>query len=139
VGRSSVLVVLLMFVTTPVRAEWVHGYEDFAAAVYIDPASICREGDLCRVLVLYDLKAQGSSGERSISALHEFDCAEERWRVINSATYSGPMATDSVIRSEASAPDRPVEWNYLIPGTPPAVLFGFVCPQPKVYRIPLPP
>jgi hypothetical protein len=139
VGRSSVLVVLLMLFTAPARAEWVRGFEDFAAAVYIDPASICRQGDLCRVLVLYDLKAQGASGERSISALHEFDCAEERWRVVNSAIYSGPMATDSVIRSEASVSDRPLEWNYLVPGTPPDALFRFVCPQPKVYRIPLPP
>ena len=125
------MTLVLLLVTTPAWAEWVKGHEDYQAVVYIDPASICKDGDRCRVLVMYDLKAPGASGELSISALHEFDCKEARWRILDSSFHSGPMGTDKIIRSDTVASGSPIAWNYPIPDTVPDSLLKFLCPHPK--------
>jgi hypothetical protein len=117
-----ILMLLLLIAGSPAWAEWVKVSETDDGSSYIDPATIRRIGDVRRVWVLQDLK-QSSIGVMSRRALEEFDCKEERRRILTLSSHSGAMASGDVIATDNS----PGEWDYLPPNTPGATILGIVC------------
>jgi hypothetical protein len=68
--------------------------------VYIDSATLHREGHLVTMVILVDWKsAQGSIGEGgahrflSTQTHEQFDCAEKRLRLLAHTEFLGPMGT----------------------------------------------
>ena len=81
-------------------AEWLLVDQNANATVYVDPATMRRSGDLVRLLVLDDLKTahtRGADAYWSSRAHEEHDCANERFRLVALAQFSGPMGTGAVI------------------------------------------
>jgi hypothetical protein len=86
---------LLLLVTCSVCAEWVKVgsiVEPLGATNYIDPVTIRKDGNLRKVWEMQDLKQRDKDGVMSRRARTEFDCKNERYRILSIDAHSAPMA-----------------------------------------------
>ena len=105
--RMRFLFVLLwLIVVAPARADWVKVGEVSKSALFflsattvylIDPTTITRDGSFRKVWEIRNLSDKGPSGERSILASVEFDCADKRMRTLSATGHSEPMASGQII------------------------------------------
>jgi hypothetical protein len=96
------------------HAEWsrvgASNRANDAFTLYVDPATIQREGKLARIWDLQDFRAaQTVDGEKYLSEKTqiEFDCETKKARVLAIIDCAGPMGTGKVVYSDA---DRS-EWT----------------------------
>ena len=95
------LLSLLLLSSEPVHAEWVavkkHNELAGIMTVFFDPDTICRKGNLVKLWQLIDFKTMqgGRSPSRfsSTKIQKEFDCVEERLRVLALTDFWGNMGT----------------------------------------------
>ena len=117
------LIALLMLATTPAWAEWVKVDETDEVVIYVDPATIRKDGNLRRIWEMQDLKARDLDGSLSRRALSEYDCKEERLRLLSLSTHSGQMAMGKIIITVSPSG----KWDYAAPGTSGQTMLKFVC------------
>jgi len=96
------LITLLLLSSGPAYAEWVKVSEsdDAGKTVYVDPATIRRNSNLVKMWQFYDYKTvQTVGGNRFLTAKEqwEFDCAEERSRVVARKEFSGNMGSGTMV------------------------------------------
>jgi hypothetical protein len=90
------LVLLLMTLAVPTRAEWVeYGWRPLGSSYY-DPTTIKKGGNMVRVWVFTDNGAR-FDGQWSRRALLEFDCKEGRKRTLQATSFSGPMMSGEIV------------------------------------------
>jgi hypothetical protein len=118
-----VLCLLLNLAAAPAWADWVKVIDNDVVVIYIDPATIRKDGNIRRVWELYDLKQRDRDGEMSRRVLYEYDCKEERYRFLSLSAHSEPMAGGRVLNTGSS----PTAWDYVAPGTVAATKMQFVC------------
>ena len=99
------MVTLVLLMTGPVYAEWVKvsDGDEAGKTIYVNPATIRRNSNLVKMWQLYDYKTvQTIGGIRFLTAEEqwEFDCAEERGRVL---ALDGQHVID--VQSETGCPD----------------------------------
>lgn len=111
--RKTILMILLAVVSIGAMAEWVKVSESDAAFFYIDLATIRRNGDFRRVWEMRDMKKIDKDGVMSVRALMEYDCNEERSRILSISEHSEPTLGGKVLLSS----DDPSTWRYVAPGT----------------------
>jgi hypothetical protein len=127
-GTRIFLVFLLLMGAAQARAEWVRAdnaargfFSAFSSSTvyYFDPSTITKDGNIRRVWEIHDLEDKGSSGERSVLALVEYDCAEKRMKTLKATGRSLKMARGEII------PLRGVldEWTILRPGKEDEIFF----------------
>ena len=100
--RQLILIVLLVFSSSPVYAEWVEVSANKTAGViaYADPDTIRRTGDLVKMWSLFDLRTTHtarSNSYSSIKSLQKYDCAEDRSRALAYTKFSGNMGHGKVV------------------------------------------
>jgi len=117
-----VLCLLLALAAAPAWAEWVKVSETDDSVFYIDPATIRKDGNLRRVWTINDLKQRQKDGEMSRRFLNEYDCKEERSRILSISEHSDPMAGGKTLVSES----KPI-WSHVPPGTPSQTMMRIVC------------
>ena len=86
-------------------AEWVKVEGNEFVTFYVYPASIHKKGNWATMLTLVDFKTVNNSGGRphmSSKTLHEYDCSENLWRLLNYSYYSENMGGGEMVYSEAS-------------------------------------
>jgi len=98
------LIMFLMLSSGNGYAEWVLVSGDDAAglAVYVDPTTIRRNGNLAKMWQLYDYKTvQTVAGDSllSMKRFNEYDCMEERTRMLGYTWFSGNMGNGNVVYS----------------------------------------
>lgn len=91
--------------------------------VYVDPATIRREGRLRRYWDLTNYPSARSNGALSGRYLMEIDCQEQRSRILQSATFTGAMLGGTLI----SRSNNPGSWDYVAPRTQGAEVMRYVC------------
>ena len=102
--KRLLLITLLVLSGGPVYAEWVltSGNDDAGLTVYVDPATISRKGNLAKMWQLHDYKTvQTVAGDSllSIKRYNEYDCTEERTRMLGYTWFSGNMGNGNVVYS----------------------------------------
>src|SRR6185295_6753102 len=112
------LVTLVVLSSGPAYAEWVKVSDGDEAekTVYVDPATIRRNSNLVKMRQFYDYKiVQTVGGIRFLTAeaQWEFDCAEERSRVLALKEFSGNMRSGTVVYSNTEVG----KWQPVAPGT----------------------
>jgi hypothetical protein len=100
--RRLILIMLLVFSSGPVYAEWVEVSANKKAGMiaYTDPDTIRRKGDLVKMWSLFDLHTTHTAGGNSyssIKALQKYDCAEDRSRALAYTKFSGNMGHGRVV------------------------------------------
>lgn len=120
-----ILCFLLSLVAAPAWAEWVKVSvaEDGSLSIYIDPASIRKDGNLRKVWQINARKQRDKDGAMSVRARHEYDCKEDRFRVLAASSHSEPMAGGDVLESA----DDPSTWFAIPPDTLSARVLKVVC------------
>jgi hypothetical protein len=82
----------LLLVSGTTWAEWVQVSTNEVLDGYIDPETIRTDGDLRRVWQMQNYKQRQSDLYFSFRSRIEYDCKQERRRVLSASGHSGPMA-----------------------------------------------
>ena len=97
----TLLITLLMLSSGPAYAEWMSlGSSESGTTVYADPSTMCHEGDLVKMLVLFDFKSKQTKADisyLSAQAQMEYDCAEQRFEGHVVLYYSGNMGNGQLL------------------------------------------
>ncbi len=102
--KRLLLSTLLVLSHGPVYAEWVAVEKKFQTpdrqTVYIDPATIRRDGNLVTLVIIIDWTWMqgnyvGTPRFLSTTTHRQFDCAAKRLRLLAFTEYYGRMATSS--------------------------------------------
>jgi hypothetical protein len=122
------LFMLLMLSSQSVYAEWilVSGDDEAGLKVYVDPATLRRNGNLAKMWQLYDYKTvQTVAGDSllSMKRFNEYDCAEERTRMLGYTWFSGNMGNGNVVYSTTE--HQP--WEPVVPRTINRTLWKVAC------------
>lgn len=123
-----VVVFLLAFasLTEPIYAEWDALGETPKIIVYIDPATIQREGRFVKMWNMVDFKSEQrdpSGSYWSVKAHHEYDCSRELARMLWYAAFSGHMGQGKIVFSNPLVG----EWIPLAPESPNLGLWKTAC------------
>jgi len=122
------LIMLLVLSSGPVYAGWelTSGDDQTGLTVYVDPDTIRREGSLVKMWQLYDYKTvQTVAGDSLLSfkRYNEYDCADERTRMLAYTWFSGNMGTGHVVYS---TPDEQ-QWEPVVQGSINRALWRVAC------------
>lgn len=121
------LMIFLVLISGPAYAEWVSvGESDLGATVYVDRDTIRRNGNLVKMWELYDFKTvQTVAGKSLLSSKsqRQYDCTEERHRLLTFMDFSGNMGRGNVVYSN-SVEDN---WEPVAPETVGQSLWEVAC------------
>src|SRR3989441_12570990 len=128
ISGLRLLITLLVLSSGPVYAEWVlvSGDDEAGLTVYVDPDTIRSKRNLVKMLSLIDYKTiQIIAGDSllSIQRQNEYDCAEERTRMLAFTWFSGNMGSGKVVYS---TPDEQ-QWEPVIPRSINRTLWKVAC------------
>ena len=117
------LLVLTLLVTGSAWAEWVvYGTTD-TDTFYYDPATIRKDEHIRRVWQLVDLGKRGRGGEISRRYRTEYDCKQERYKLLGFSIHSEPMAGGTVLLTGG----EDYRWEAIAPDTVAAIVLNIVC------------
>ena len=107
------------------HAEWVALLEQDSVKHFVDSQIKKTDDGMRRIWVLLnmDMGPAFPKASYSIRALEEWDCRQERYRTLTAKTYSGLMASGSIIRETDAASD----WSYIPPGSIGISYLKFAC------------
>lgn len=122
------LLMFLMLGSQPVSAEWVlvSGDDEAGLKVYVDPSTLRRNGSLAKMWQLYDYKTvQTVAGDSllSMKRFNEYDCTEERTRMLGYTWFSGNMGNGNVVYSTTEQ----LPWELVVPRTINRTLWKVAC------------
>jgi hypothetical protein len=128
--RLFLITLLLLLSSGPAYAEWMSlgsSKGDGGYAVYVDPDTVRRKGDLVKMWLLLDFKTEQTTAA-SVSYLssrsqRQFDCTEERYRIIAFTHFSGNMGSGNAIITY-TVEDT---WTPVAPGSVNQRLWEFAC------------
>jgi hypothetical protein len=125
------LIFLLCLSSVPANAKWVvSSSSKMLGTAYADPDTIQRKGHLVKMWRLVDLKtADTQRGIPFLSSkgLDEYDCTEERSRIIATFQYSGQMGSGQIVSSDTG----PGNWASVMPGSVDQGLWKVACGKKK--------
>ena len=121
----NLLLLLLLLLTCPTASaqEWIKVTELEGDQYFFDTNSIRKTGDIRRVWTVINYKSKNAKGALSSRGLHEYDCKEERFRVLATSSHGEPMAGGKLIDSWNQVSD----WGYIPPGTIAQTMLTFLC------------
>lgn len=118
--KQLVFIALLMLSGGPASAEWIFvTTSENNYTTYIDPETIHRKGNRVNVWTITDLKlakhspVQGQGDFLSTRSLQQFDCEEERTRLLQFTAFSGNMGKGTVVTDFT----KEGSWDYLPPNS----------------------
>jgi hypothetical protein len=125
---TRLLLILLFFLSSgPAYAEWVEIREtDYGMTVYADPVIIHSKVNRVKMWGLYDYETvQTIAGDSFLSSKsqHEYDCEEERDRLVAFTRLSGNMGSGAVVFSNSDEQ----QWEPVQPNSIGQTLWTFAC------------
>ncbi|OGT00784.1 MAG: hypothetical protein A3F73_05910 [Gallionellales bacterium RIFCSPLOWO2_12_FULL_59_22] len=124
--RKVILVLLLAAASNSAMAEWKEVGNNEGTAIYVDPASVKRAGDMATMWHLTDYRtARQDMGEKYLSAKdqNEYDCKEAKSRRRASSQHSKNMGDGKVVYSDTYA----TRWKPVPPDSGVEILWKFAC------------
>ena len=127
--KQVIFIILLILSSGPTYAEWAAVGENVDLdTIYVDIETIRRKGELAEVWVMTDSKiAKRFLGTNSfyvsVRQLQQFNCGEERSRILNATWFSSNMGKGTVIDTLT----KEGKWNPLPPGSVGRRLMEVIC------------
>lgn len=121
--KRLLFVLLALSLSAPVAAGWVKVGENDLGAFFIDPETIRSKGHFRKVWAITNMKKLVVEGAKSYRVQWEYDCKEERSRVLYLSGHSRRLATGELLFSSAG----PQTWEPTPPDTPDALIREIVC------------
>jgi hypothetical protein len=113
---------LAVLVSTVAQAEWSYVTEN----IYLDYSTIKKTKNGYRAWRLSDYTKVNELGA-SAKILYEYNCIEERSRILQMHTYSGHMGKGRIVVTD----DLIEKWEYVIPGSVGEFILKMVCNRAK--------
>ena len=124
---KQLLIALMLLVTaTAASAEWTRAGENDEFIQYVDKATIRRDGNLVKMWGLSDnMKVEVFAGQSflSIRSLSEYDCKDEKERVLSESGFSGHMGKGTISYNDEDIK----KWFAVAPGTIAETLWKIAC------------
>jgi hypothetical protein len=121
------LLLLVMFVALPVSAEWKQVAEGTDGTMhFVDFGTFRRDGSTVRFWQLTNFSKPNKAFGRDVYSLRarvEFDCKQEREKLISVSLFSEFFANGEVITSE----DTGTNWRDIPPDTVSSTVFQSIC------------
>jgi hypothetical protein len=99
------IIALLVLSSGPAYAEWVQfDKTKDRMTTYVDPDSIRRKGDLVKMWYLTNysaIRGRGGNSYLSTKIQAEYDCTEERFRILAGMQFSGNMGSGESVNTES--------------------------------------
>jgi hypothetical protein len=122
-------ITFLMLSSEPTYAQWAAiGDNVDLDTIYVDIETIRRKGELAEVWVMTDSKLakrflDTNSFYLSVRQLQQFNCDEERSRILNATWFSSNMGKGTMIDTLT----KEGQWNPLPPGSVGRRLMEVIC------------
>jgi len=124
------LLLVLLLSTSTAWAEWAHIGETDHAVLYINPASIRKDGNLVtssqlpyyKNRQLTNYKEEQDSDGMSIQTTVEYDCQQGRYRFLSIRRHAEPMGAGATLLETDNGP-----WHNITPDTASETLFLILC------------
>lgn len=104
-ANRTLLGLLIVFAAAPVMAEWSQVARSVEATIFYDRDSLRKSGSMVKMWTLTNFASteiiEGKS-HRSAKSQYEYDCAEERYRLLATIFYELVGGAGKVTASEAS-------------------------------------
>jgi hypothetical protein len=120
---KKLFLVCLMMLAGSAWAKWLMYFEDKTITYYYDPATIRKDGNMRLVWRVQELKQRTADGEKSRRMRIEYDCKEERYKILSASTHSEPMAEGKALYAE----NRDNIWKVIPPASASEAMFKIVC------------
>jgi hypothetical protein len=114
---------LALSFSASVTAEWVKVGENEFGSFFIAPETIRSKGHFRQVWAITNMKKLVVEGAKSYRVQWEYDCIEERSRVLYLSGHSRQLASGEVLFSTTG----PQTWEPTPPDTPDALIREIVC------------
>jgi hypothetical protein len=121
--KRLMFALLALSLSASVTAEWVKVGENEFGAFFIDPGTIRGKGHFRKVWAITNMKTLVVEGARSYRVQWEYDCNQERSRVLHLSGHSKRLATGELLFSTPG----PQTWEPTPPDTPDALIREIVC------------
>ena len=124
--RKAILMLLLFVMSSSAAAAWVLAGRNEITSAYADPASIRRTGDMVRMWDMFDLKTARELDKKPYLSMKrevEYDCKEERSRLLFFSGHSKNMADGEVVYSSSD----PHDWEPISSSSGNETLWKFAC------------
>lgn len=102
---------------------WQRIGETVAATVYVQPASLQREGQIRRVIEMQSLKTTDPDGVLSRRYTAEYECRHQMVRIGRVSSHAGPLLAGALLFDVQEMG----YWRKIVPGSPFALLHSLVC------------
>ncbi len=128
--KRLLLGLMLGLTATAAMAEWTRANSTDSFIQYVDTATIRRNGNLVKMWELKDYKTvkKSSSGAKesylSAKTQQEFDCKEEKKRLLAFSWFIGQMGSGNHVYSSGNVKD---EWEPIEPGSIGEILWKIAC------------
>lgn len=118
---------MLFTANTCAAEDWVLIDENDNAAHYIAPSRLVKNGEKIKIWTMYDTTNKaglaGYPSTKSGILQNEYNCKEEKSRIIYEVAYSGSMGSGSVLNAY---PDE-TKFKPIVPGSINETIFKFAC------------
>lgn len=94
---------LLALAAAPASAGWEKYAETEAAVLYLDPASIRKDGNFRRVWELHDFRKPDGAGALSQRFLWEIECSANQYRRVASSSHSEPQLGGAIVQMSSDS------------------------------------
>lgn len=124
--RKVILMLLLTVVSNSAMAEWVDVGSNEYTTIFVDPASIQRDGNMAKMWHLTDFKtSQKDMGDKYLSTKdqNEYDCKEVKLRRRASSQHSENMGKGKVVYSDSYT----TRWKPVPPDSGIEIMWKFAC------------
>lgn len=124
--QKVILMLLLSVASNSAMAEWKEVGSNESTAIYVDPASVKRAGNMATMWHLTDFKTpQKDMGEKYLSAKdqNEYDCKEMKSRRRAASQHSENMGKGKLVYSDSYT----TRWKPVPPDSGVEILWKFAC------------
>ena len=120
---------MLLSVSGAASAEWTQSGESDNYILYVDRATIRRNGNFVKMWSLQNFKtvqksAAGGESYLSVKEQSEYDCKEEKWRLLAFTWFDGKMGNGKVVVSDSDFRDK---WSPVGPESIGEILWKIAC------------
>ena len=124
--KRLLLGLMLLVTAGAASAEWTRLSETDNYIYYVDLATIRRNGNLVKIWTLADFKAVRKNAGKSFlseKSQSEYDCKEEKSRILAFTWFDGKMGSGKVVVSDSD----PGKWSPIQPGSVGEALWKIAC------------
>jgi hypothetical protein len=134
--RRSVLMTLLALISGNAMAQWLKVDHNREFTTYANHSSIRKHGHFAKMMSMYDYKTVQTNITDSFLYLStqqqgEYDCKEEKSRMLASSLHSKKMGKGKVIHYKSN----PLEWMTISPKGIDETLWKIACGKSQTHQL----